>query len=218
MGVARSVGRRIRSAIIGENLTLRKVVVRSRITFIVFVLAIAGLVQWSNSYQHGQHVRDLRTNDHLAKTFRALRADQHDLHVLAGRIERQGRQIAHNLAIVAFEACTKRNEQRDRLVFIVSGAPRITTVQIAMFRDALGYEKCPPRPPPLASSSSPAAGAGPAPPAAPLPTPAPTTTRPSTTTASRPAPTTTTEPARRHRPRRHHQRAAGIRLQARGGK
>jgi hypothetical protein len=148
--------RRVREFFRADNLTLEQVIRRSRIAFVVFVLGLATIVQWSSSYQRDQHLKDAKTNRVLAATNGKLVDDERTLKAVADRLERQRQKIAHDLALVAFDACTKRNEQRDRLVFIVAGTDDITKAQVSAFRRALGFEKCPPKPPPLPIYPAPA--------------------------------------------------------------
>lgn len=133
-----------------------------------------------------QNLSDIATAN--ANTAQRIAAQQRILH-------RQEAEISHSLKTALFEACTKRNEFRDKLVVIVSGSPKVTKVQIAKFRRDLGYETCPPKPAPLPPVSPPLP-LGPKPPAA------PTTTKPSKTTKS--STTTTVTTTRKLHRKKHH--------------
>lgn len=111
------------------------------VVFVLFVLSMASIVQWTSVQAHDLHKRDVATNQRLAVTNAKLRADEIVIANTQAGVDYAAKRSAYRLAFVAWDACQKRNAQSERLVWILASQGIVTTNTLV--------EKCPPKPAPL---------------------------------------------------------------------
>ncbi len=118
----------------------RGLIRRWRTSFIILSVAFFASLLWFSSFADHQHAKDARTNVALLATNAKLRATATALALTQAHVDYAAKTVAHRLAVVAWDACLKRNEQSERVVWILA-SQGIVTVPVV--------EKCPPKPAPL---------------------------------------------------------------------
>lgn len=129
----------VRNPLSTRGLTLRQVIVRARISFVLMVVALAAIVQWNTAWRNDLHAKNA--------------AQAHRNHLLEIRLQKvadglvRDQQIAdYNLRLAKFDACMRANDVIARIIFVVAAQPGVTATQVATVRKQFGLERCPPKP------------------------------------------------------------------------
>ncbi len=106
--------------------------------FVLFVIGMASIVQWTSVNARNLHDRDVATNERLAATNAKLRADEIVIANTQAGLDYAAKRSDYRAAFVAWDACQKRNVQSERLVWILASQRIVVTDPLV--------EKCPPKP------------------------------------------------------------------------
>lgn len=194
----RRLARRLRSIFASDNLTLRQVIFRSRVAFLVFILALAGMLQWNTTWRNDLHAKNAAQARRNAEQERKNAQITRRLQIIASGLAHQQEISDYNLRLEQFDACQRANNVIARIILVVAEQPGITKAQVEQVRSRFGLEKCPPKPDLPTATTAPQLP--PAPPVAPRAVIPTTTTTVRVTRTTKPPPTTTTRKRKHGKP------------------